>query len=1182
MRYLSVLLLFLALAALAEVTTFAPADLRGVVAGGGTARLVEYQGKEVLEANLAAQKGAARFGEAKLFDKAPGKYRAVFRLSAQNPPVGRFGDLEIAILHGDTVLAARPLDLSLLPADGSVQEIPLAFVLDKAAAGNLAPVQLLVRWTSRGDLALLRHHGLTLERVSGGAAITRLRVEKLIYKPGQPGVARAQVCNFGTTPATGTVTLALTTGLADRTVLAPVPFTLAPGVETTLALPFTAPGEWGVRAEATLAAGGVTDTATDCFSVTNSYFAVGIGYPAGPITVVGRDHSSLPEQMRAAYANMLEIFFWAPCDWAKLTSDREEWWGGQCSYHETETGLKSLIGACHARGIAVAGYCSQNAAGPEGWEVARRHPEWFYPNPDGSINGGYDVFHFDHWNNPAWRAEQEAKKAESLPWYALNVDLRQMAPLDYGIDQIIASWKRYGWDAMRYDGHYRIPGNDEMSARNMRRLKERVAAEAPGLLLGYNYGLAPEYSAGSEHEIRETMSGGGLYMQEGIRSLRYMKERYTSWKHYASNELRIAKALQAQGGYYHCIWDLSGKLGGEKDPAAPERGLYVFLYGLIAGGHPYYGTHQALPGCANWGAFLTRWSGMLWDRRLKLLPKPETQFTVIGQKLEWQPFVQERQESTTRKYVVLHLVTPPESDSIDNTPPAPPKPKTATAEPADPDAPEEIEDAPAEAAAPPPSWSRDVTVRYRPAPGTTVTRAVLVRPEATPDAVTLEPARDGDGLKYTVPHPRYWSMVVLEVAGTFPAPAPLPDYAEPPDPAKCAITTGPPLAFHNDPLKGNLPVPTDGVEYVLLNRGSCNIGNNPMPDPDSDLSVVQWRETQHASDKIGMWWASYLEAGKYRCSIRLKWTDVKAEPTPQSFRMTMIGHEGVKVDGPLYVTPGYPNPPAGAKFLGEKGKYQYYDLGVIEFKKVKYITFDGYANTAKAGDNALYADRIKIETVERYDDAKLAEWNPVEKPADLRAPQGAAPKKVLQVKGLFWQLYGLEKATACDGVYNLFSTDYPALYGYDTVVLADYDFYGTDYATRKRLRDFVADGGRLVVLGGPKTLGYGRMAHTYLEELLPVTLKADHEVVKCEPPLTLGPAAGKAYPGDPTLFWLHDVTPRPGATPLAYAGTHPIAFTRPYGRGRVIVFAGTILGEGEKAFWESAAWTGLLKRMCVE
>jgi uncharacterized membrane protein len=383
-------------------------------------------------------------------------------------------------------------------------------------------------------------------------------------------------------------------------------------------------------------------------------------------------------------------------------------------------------------------------------------------------------------------------------------------------------------------------------------------------------------------------------------------------------------------------------------------------------------------------------------------------------------------------------------------------------------------------------------------------------------------------------------------------------------------------------MKGNQARPVNNAEYVLLNRSSCNIGNNPAPDPDSDLSVVQWREPQHTGDKIGIWWASMLEAGKYRCSIRLKWTDAKPVPTPQTFKMYLIGHEGIKVESPTYVTPGAPDAPAGARPLGERGTYQYYDLGVIEFTKAKYITFDGYANTAKAGDNALYADRIKIETIERYTDAKLAAWNPLEKLADLRTPQGAAPRKVLQVKGLFWQQYDLAKATTHDNCYNLYNHDYAALYAYDAVVLTDFDLVNTDYAARKRLCDFVADGGRLVVLGGPKTLGYGRMAHTYLEEMLPVVLKNDHEVVKCEPPLPLGPTAGKAYPGDPALFWLHDVTPRPAATALAYAGTHPVAFARPFGKGKVFVFTGTVLGEGEKPFWASTAWTALLKRMVLE
>jgi len=328
-----------------------------------------------------------------------------------------------------------------------------------------------------------------------------------------------------------------------------------------------------------------------------------------------------------------------------------------------------------------------------------------------------------------------------------------------------------------------------------------------------------------------------------------------------------------------------------------------------------------------------------------------------------------------------------------------------------------------------------------------------------------------------------------------------------------------------------------------------------------------------------------MEAGKYRCSIRLKWTDAKATPTPQKFWMHMIGPEGVSVNSPVYLTPGAPNAPAGARTLGERGKYQYYDLGVIELKQYKLVTFDGYATSAKAGDNALYADRIKIELIERYGDDKLAEWNPLEKPAGLRTPNGAHPRKVLQVKGLFWQQYGLDKVVASDSRYDLNLPDYPYVYGYDAIVLTDATYNGSAVSMRQMLRDFVQDGGRLVILGGPMTLGFGRMRYTMTDAMLPVLLTGDHEVARCDPPLLLGPAANVAYPDKPAVYWLHDLQPRPGANVLAYAGSHPIALAATYGKGQVIVFTGTVLGEGteiSKPFWESASWTGLLKRMVME
>jgi hypothetical protein len=153
------------------------------------------------------------------------------------------------------------------------------------------------------------------------------------------------------------------------------------------------------------------------------------------------------------------------------------------------------------------------------------------------------------------------------------------------------------------------------------------------------------------------------------------------------------------------------------------------------------------------------------------------------------------------------------------------------------------------------------------------------------------------------------------------------------------------------------------------------------------------------------------------------------------------------------------------------------------------------------------------------------------------------------------------------------------------VVLCNVDFRTTDYAVRKAIKDFVYDGGRLVLLGGNRTLGEGGLKGTYLDELSPFALRGMNEVVRCEPPLLLGPAAGHSFSDRPSIFWRHDLSLKPRARPLAYAGELPIASCWKAGKGMVCVFAGTTLGEGgakQQPFWESASWRDLARRLLLE
>jgi len=978
--------------------------------------------------------------------------------------------------------------------------------------------------------------------------IAQLRADKLIYQPGEAGCLRVRVLNTGPTEARGKLVTILSRELADNQTLPEKTLTIPARGETAVEIPFTATGRWGTAARVELLVGETRHVAEDYFSVTDNFFEVGIGYGTIQSTAV-RKVLTTPEKARAAYANWMELLFWAPCDWSLLVAPEKQWWSGQASYPEDEDNLKELLARCHADGIKVAMYASGNAAGPFGWELARRKPAWF---GGGSPAGLADVAILDKWNDPDWR---KIPRKGKLPWYRVNVDLRRLDALDWGIDQLIDSVTHYGWDAVRFDGHYTIPGDDELSTRNMRRLKERVWAAHPRFRLGFNYGRAPEWLGGISHEMREAMAGGGQYIQEGIRGWRYTNDRYQSWHHYATNELRIARQIQALGGSYHAIWDLQS--------AASEQALYKLVYGLIAGGHPSYDLSHPMPaGYSSWGAFMTRWSAMLWDPALVVLPRPKEQVSVEGNGLQWESFVQERVQSPERKYVIIHLVNPPQSDDIASTKLPTPR--------------------------------ENINACYRPKNGTRVSRVVLVRPEASPWHTELTARPTDKGLCVSVPQVQTWAMVIWEVEGTFTSATEPPKFTEPPDLAKTTGGAGSAIS-RSDPNKEDAREKSEaGVTVLLLTSGGVNIGRVTTTDPESAQRLVQARPKDKPSGKIGKWWmgpdgdgSGPFAPGKYRVSLCLKWVDPQKFPAPQQLSLRVLATKGepLLADPVVFVTPDYPNPPKGAIPLGERDHYRLYELGTVAIKQSEHLIVDGTATTTVLGAHTLLAEKIKIELVEKFSDRQLEESQPCPgRPDGLPRPNGAKPQKVLFVKGMFWKHYWPAADKALDASYEVPSS-YADLYRYDTVVLCNVSPTALSLAVRKMLKEFVQDGGRLVLLGGCFTTGHGGILKSYLDDVLPVDFQAHYQVVLCSPPVLLGPERNQSFAEKPAVFGLLRVTPRDKAATLAWGGPHPLAVAGTYGNGKVVVFAGTVFGEsagGLKAFWETAAWSKLFQRMVLE
>jgi uncharacterized membrane protein len=105
-------------------------------------------------------------------------------------------------------------------------------------------------------------------------------------------------------------------------------------------------------------------------------------------------------------------------------------------------------------------------------------------------------------------------------------------------------------------------------------------------------------------------------------------------------------------------------------------------------------------------------------------------------------------------------------------------------------------------------------------------------------------------------------------------------------------------------------------------------------------------------------------------------------------------------------------------------------------------------------------------------------------------------------------------------------------------------------------------------------------------EMLPVELNMPFEVQQCKPAVrfgTVNPALGVKSPpweAAPVVLYRHMVKAKPGAIVLLSGeGGEPLLVAGSYGKGRVVVFTGTVLGQpadGQIPFWKSNAWPEIL------
>jgi len=917
--------------------------------------------------------------------------------------------------------------------------------------------------------------------------------------------------------------------------------------------------KYGVALEISVKDRNIEKKAYTYFSVSDNFWNVSIGATGGGILFGTGNHKlesvkKVIEEFKSNYFNWYEIDFWAPDDWGYLTPKEEEWISGQAARYYNKSILKALIEEGHKYGIKAITYGKGTAAAPWGLEIARRNPEWFLNGLDGlEMWGYYDVWQIENWNNYLPNSE-ERKKYFNTNWMPLFPNFRNVEALDFGINELINSISEYKWDGVRFDGQFSVSDplkkpekdDDEFSTFNMQRMKEKIWEKFPDFLFGYNWSYHPrefyddirkEYL----HEMEESLAGGGLYMQEAINTFTYGYGRqYKKWSEYDANEADASDIVREKGGVYQYIYNIRNY--------KPSTRLYKFVIGTSNGTHQAYGDHIFVPGCSNWGKFLTRWSFLFWADEIKRIKNPAEFFEVSNKEnkeIWWENKVYQIILRKDLKYIVIHMINPPTIDEIGK---------------------EEM-----------PESIKDIEV-YLNLKGERIKEVYFVSPDLLTNDFTMKITNRYGKVK--IPELKVWGIVVFEITGTKPYELPV---KKEKFTKKAEVNKEIANKKYEEFMKGIRENKKKGISFWrAVDRGWNSrfaIGND-IEASGGVCAIVDY--------KMGggtMYAAYYPEKwGFYKATWRIKVVDVN-EDINIVLRATPSKKSEIKEN--------YAEKKLKLSDFKSIGKYEEFSLEFGHIRKPGFYTAltVGIGNCKKG---TVYVDTVKVEPIRTFSDKELGDiyFSDI-KIEEMNLPDKKGGINILVLRGYWWKNYRIENVVNEIGNERIKRFDvYPDptkepynISDYNIIFLINYPIGFDNYNFRSKLLSFVKSGGKLIILGGMYCLGQGGLKDTIVEEILPVKLTGVGELIRAEKPLILSLQKNNFLPEKPAIYYYHNVIPREDSKVILYGGEIPVLLQKNYGKGEVIVFIGTVLGEkkvDETPFWETNEWKKVMKSLIKE
>ena len=991
--------------------------------------------------------------------------------------------------------------------------------------------------------------------------------DKVFYDPGAEAKFTVVVANPDAAAASATLRVELVSDVATVTPLAEQTVNVDPQGQSTWTDKATMQPVLGMEVRATLLRDGkVVTTRSDHFSCARSVHQVlqfgvgnhGVWQFSGTMDQVRDTYPrEFASQVRGNYGNCTEKFGWAPSDFDDMTPDGDRWWAGQTGYNECRPNMVAIINAMHEQGVKVVTYGKVAGDGPAGFETLRRHPDLGMYSSGRYAGATYDVGYLDYVTALGPPQENDGHFTPGLPadmaksgypgaawyepyvtpsgdWYDVWWDCSIPAVAEMGIGELVGSAKMFGFDGVRFDGEFvamrsqRLDGSwtqpdkADLDAANVavtRQMKQECWAYNPKYLFGYNAGTSITWSVPADNtpaQFREKCKDDGLI---GDESFAFPSD--IPWTLYCARVRAAQEIVHHYGGHYATYaFNRAG------------NNLYNFIFQYALRSH-LMGAYS--PEERTWlGRSATRFSKLLWDDSLSTWHGAPDRVTVTGPVM-WKEFAAVGDAPGGGTRYVLHLINPPGSPTTFG--------------------PMQKPEAPVEG----------VIVAMK-GLGEVKQSFVVDMHETTAVPVV---AQNG---AFPVGQITYWKILVVDVN----APRPAITYDQP--------SEGKPVGPSAQELAIAAPASTDTTTFHQVLEATAATGAM-VTDPDAlDGQAV------HITAHDGLWCPTFMYLypripGLYKATFRLKASN---------------NTEGVGFAGECLVTewnmhplPGVPQLQgdvlrlrstdfaAANKYLEFTTHFQHSDVG---FEEARFIHHGGATE--------IWFDRVTIDLVRPWTDAELAAHY-----ASLARPAGLARVKhetteTLMVRGLYNRLYKVDEALASQPKLNLTTAytsyggqaglvlkgidwDWASLWKQDVIILNNVETKGLGYAQMMMLREWVKEGGGLLVLGGLVTLGQDNNMARGWPEFLPVTLGGPWEIRKCEPPLKIAGSPG-------VVLYRHLVKAKAGTTTLLKgAGGEPLLVGQSYGKGKVAVFTGTVLGEapaGSQDFWETKEWQETVRK----